>query len=172
MLRRKFNWWTLFGVGLLGAIMLSTLIREPIVAQQPLENPPEGQTYVGTRECAACHFEEFMAWRNSPHSKAFDILPEKYRADSDCLKCHSTGHGEASGFTTMEATPNLAGTSCEACHGPGSKHTEVAKSFGQEPLTEEQQAYVRSTIHRMQPGNVCVDCHLTAIHKPHPEFDK
>ena len=175
--RFRTNVWLFMSAGLLVAVLLTNLIREPTAAQQPAANeaaaqPPEGQTYVGTRECAACHFEQFMQWRTTPHAKAFEVLPVKYRADSTCLKCHTTGHGEATGFKSVQETPNLVGNSCENCHGPGSKHAEVAKGFGQQQLNEQQQAYVRSTIHRMQPKNVCVDCHLAAKHQPHPKFDK
>jgi hypothetical protein len=48
----------------------------------------------------------------------------------------------------------------------------VAKSFGKQKLTEQQQAYVKSTIHLMLPKNVCVDCHLATKHQTHPKFDK
>lgn len=164
--------WLVLSLSVLGAVVLSTLVREPSVAQQPLPQPPEGQTYVGTKECAACHFEQFMAWRATPHAKAFDILPAKYRADASCLKCHTTGFGEPTGFKSVKETPNLVGNSCEGCHGPGSKHTEVAKKFGQKKLSEQEQAYVRSTIYLMQPKNVCVECHLAAKHQAHPKYDK
>ena len=166
------NAWILVAFGFLAAVLLSTFVREPIVAQQPLAEPPEGQTYVGTKDCAACHFEQFMAWRSTPHAKAFDILPAEYRTDSSCLKCHTTGHGVATGFTSLQQTPNLVGNSCEGCHGPGSKHSEVAKAFGQKKLSEQEEAHVRSTIHLMQPKNVCVECHLAASHKQHPDYDK
>jgi hypothetical protein len=166
------NVWLLWFVGLAGVAMLLMFDRQPLVAQQPLEHPPEGQTYVGTKDCASCHFEQFMAWRTTPHAKAFDILPAKYRGDASCLKCHTTGHGQPTGFTSLQQTPNLVGNSCEGCHGPGSKHAEIAKSFGKQKLTEQQDKYVRSTIHLMQPKNVCVGCHLAAKHQPHPKFDK
>ena len=166
------NSWLLFAVGLLAALGLSLLIREPTIAQQPLAQPPAAQTFVGTKECAACHFDQFMIWRKTPHAKAFDILPAKYRTDASCLKCHATGVGQPTGFKSLEQTPNLAGNSCENCHGPGSKHAEVAKSFGQKKLSEEEQKYVRSTIYRMLPKNVCVECHLATTHKPHPKYDK
>lgn len=166
------NAWLVVVAASLGVVVLSTLLRETIIAQEPLAEPPEGQTYVGTKECAACHFEQFMAWRGTPHAKAFEILPAKYRADETCLKCHTTGFGEPTGFKSIEQTPNLAGNSCEGCHGPGSKHTEVAKTFGQKKLSEQEQAYVRSTIHLMLPKNVCVDCHLATKHQEHPKFDR
>jgi hypothetical protein len=168
----RVNRWHLVAAGLLAAVLYTALNRESSVAQEPLAKPPEGQTYVGTKDCAACHFEQFMAWRNTPHAKAFEVLPEKYRADATCLKCHSTGFGEPSGFTSLQKTPNLVGNSCEGCHGPGSKHSEVAKSFGQQKLTEQQLAQVKSTIHLMLPKNVCVECHLATKHQAHPKYDK
>jgi hypothetical protein len=169
-------------LGLLVAIVLAALLRERTAAQQPApeqapatesaKQVPEGQTYVGTKECAACHFEQFMAWRQTPHAKAFEILPAKYQTDASCLKCHATGHGQPTGFTSLQQTPNLVGNSCEGCHGPGSKHTEVAKSFGQQKLTPEQETQVRGTVHLMLPRNVCVDCHLATKHQTHPPYDK
>jgi hypothetical protein len=141
-------------------------------APKPLDKPPEGQTYVGTKNCASCHLDQFLDWRGTKHAKGFEILPAKYRADASCLKCHTTGFGEATGFKSAAATPQLVGASCESCHGPGNKHAEIAKSFGEKKLDKDQEAYVRSTIHRMQPKNVCVDCHLTRAHKKHPPYEK
>jgi hypothetical protein len=113
-----------------------------------------------------------MAWRGTKHAKGFEILPEKYQSDSSCLKCHSTGFGDDSGFKDIAGTPALAGTSCEACHGPGSKHAEIAKTFGEKKLSKEEQDYVRSTIYKMQPKNICVTCHLPQQHKKHPDYQK
>jgi hypothetical protein len=171
--------WLFISAGLLAAVVLSTILREPGVAQQPAAQasspepaPPEGQTYVGTKECAACHFEQFMAWRQTAHAKAFEIMPAKYHTDASCLKCHATGHGAPTGFTSAQQTPNLVGNSCEGCHGPGSKHSEVAKAFGQKKLTPEEQQQVRDTIYVVHAQNKCVECHLSAGHKKHPPFDK
>jgi hypothetical protein len=169
-------------LGLLATIASAALLRERTVAQQPApaqaaatdapKQVPEGQTYVGVKECAACHFQQFMVWRQTPHAKAFEIMPAKYQTDVSCLKCHTTGHGQPTGFTSLQETPNLVGNSCEGCHGPGSKHTEVAKSFGQQKLTPEQETQVRGTIHLMLPNNVCVECHLASKHQAHPPYDK
>ena len=154
------------------AFVLLVAIREPSIAQQPLAQPPADQTFIGNKECAACHFDQFMVWRTTPHAKAFDVMPAKYRTDGSCLKCHATGFGQPTGFKSLEQTPNLVANGCENCHGPGSKHAEIAKSFGQKKLSEEEQKYVRSTIHRMLPKNVCVECHLATSHKKHPPYDK
>lgn len=186
MLRSK-NWfrakaWPLVLFGLLTAILLLAIDREPAIAQPsaaqdstagPVEPAaPAGQTYIGTKECASCHFEQFMAWRQTPHAKAFEIMPAKYQADATCLACHTTGYGAATGFKSLKETPNLVANSCEGCHGPGSKHAEVAKTFGQKKLTPQEEAQVRDTIYLMQPKNVCVECHLSAKHKAHPKYDK
>ncbi len=138
---------------------------------KPLDNPPEGQTYMGTKQCSACHFDQFMLFRQTKHAKAFEILPEKYREDASCLECHTTGYGEETGYKDA-TTAHLAGTSCEACHGPGSKHGEISQEFANKNLTEEEQIYLRSTIHRILPDNVCAKCHKSKGHIPHPEYDK
>ena len=69
-----------------------------------------------------------MAWKKEKHSKAFDLLPAKYQSDAKCLKCHTTGYGEETGWKSTDDTA-LAGITCESCHGPGSKHEEIAKPF-------------------------------------------
>lgn len=141
-------------------------------APKPLAKPPENQTFVGTKACAACHLDQFLTWKDTKHAKAFEILPEKYKTDASCLKCHTTGFGTEGGFKDVEATPALVGAACETCHGPGSKHAEIAKTFANKKLDKDEQAYVRSTIWKMQPKNVCVDCHLTRAHKKHPDYEK
>ena len=141
-------------------------------APAPLESPPEGQTFAGAKNCSACHFDQYLDWRQTKHAKAFDVMPAKYKTDQSCLKCHVTGLGQEGGFKSLAATPDLVGASCESCHGPGSKHVEIAKSFGDKKLGEAEEKYVRSTIHKMQPKNVCVDCHLTRAHQKHPPYTK
>jgi len=174
------RWYVFFIVAgvVLAFCMLSarqSLIGVPALlaqAPKPLDKPPAGQTFVGAKVCSSCHLDQYLTWRQQKHAKAFEILPEKYRADKSCLKCHATGLGEKDGFESLESTPNLVGASCEACHAQGSKHAEIAKSFGNKKLDKDEEAYVRSTIYKMQPKNVCVDCHITRAHKKHPDYDK
>jgi hypothetical protein len=181
-----FNWfrphfWLLAALSVFTVVLVLSFIRQSTVAQQPAPQasarqpepaPPEGQTFVGTKECAACHFEQFMAWRQTPHAKAFEVLPAKYQTDATCLKCHTTGHGTPTGFVSLQQTPNLVGNSCEGCHGAGSKHTEIAKAFGQKQLTPQEQQQVRDSIYLMLPNNACANCHLAVGHKQHPPYDK
>jgi nitrate/TMAO reductase-like tetraheme cytochrome c subunit len=132
----------------------------------PEPAPPEGQTYTGAKACASCHFEQFMAWSKSKHAKSFELVTAEYQTNEKCLSCHTTGYGEPSGFKDLASSKALAGTTCESCHGPGSKHDEIAKAYGKEKLTPEQEKECRDSIWMMLPGNVCVDCHTTQAHKP------
>jgi hypothetical protein len=147
----------------LGAVQEKTL--------SPFEKPPEDQTYIGTKQCSACHFDQFMTYRATKHAKAFEILPAKYKTDASCLECHSTGFGKPSGYKDASSV-GLEGTSCEACHGPGSKHAEIAKEYANKKLSDEESAYVKSSIYKLLPDNSCVKCHQSKAHKPHPAFDK
>lgn len=139
---------------------------------KPFDKPPDGQTFVGEKVCSSCHFDQNLTWRKSKHSKGFEILTAKYRNDASCLKCHTTGFGQETGFKSVEATPGLVGTSCEACHGPGSKHAEIAKKFTGKELTDEQKKYVGSSIFKVQQKNSCVECHAAQTHKKHPDYVK
>ena len=126
--------------------------------------PPEGQKYTGAKECASCHFKQFLSWSKTKHAKSFELLPKKYQSDKECLGCHTTGYGQPSGFKDAKKSSALKGTGCETCHGPGSKHAEISKGFGKEKLSKEQEKEVRDSIWMMLPKNVCVECHQTQAH--------
>jgi DnaJ-class molecular chaperone len=125
-------------------------------------------------QCAACHFKEFATWKKTKHAtESFAKLPAKYKTDASCLACHSTGFGTPTGYKD-DTTANLAGTTCEACHGPGSKHQEIAKKYANVKLAagSAEDKEVRGSIFKVQPNNVCARCHTSEGHKPHPAYDK
>jgi hypothetical protein len=153
-------------------VFVGTGASQTETGQQAEPAPPSGQSYIGVKKCAACHFDQHLVWRKDKHAKAFDDLPAKYKKDADCLKCHTTGFGEPTGFKTA-ADSHLAGISCEACHGPGSQHEEVCKPLANvTKLSAEQEATARDSIYRMLPQNVCITCHTSKGHKAHPKYDK
>ncbi len=86
---------------------------------------PKEADYVGTPACVSCHAAEHATWSEHPHAKALATLAaEGEAANPDCLKCHTTGYAEATGFPEGGASdhPGLAGVGCESCHGPGGDH--------------------------------------------------
>jgi len=134
--------------------------------------PPADQRYTGVKKCAACHFDQHLIWRKDKHAKAFENLPAKYKTDASCLKCHTTGYGEPTGYKSA-ADANLAGITCEVCHGPGSKHDETCKPLANvTKLSAAQEKLARDSIYMMLPHNVCVTCHSSKGHKAHPKYDK
>lgn len=88
----------------------------------------DGATFVGSKECADCHpdeYDRFMQHANkakSDHSvrlMAPKLTPEELR---ECFECHTTGYGRPGGFRNFEETPDMGHVGCESCHGPGSVH--------------------------------------------------
>jgi hypothetical protein len=155
------------------------VLSPPARSQPPAEavaevHPPADQTYTGSKQCSACHFKQYMAWKKTKHAKeAFESLAAKYRADGECVKCHATGYGAATGFKDAASTPNLAGTTCEACHGPGSQHDAIAKKYANKKvLAPDEDKEVRGSIYKVMPQNVCIRCHIDQTHKAHPPYDK
>lgn len=94
----------------------------------------DGGEYLSPKKCRVCHMNEAKSWEQSKMAHAFDVLkpgtsadvkkkvgydPEHdYTTDATCLECHTTGYGKG-GFKSVADTPDLAGITCEACHGPG-----------------------------------------------------
>jgi hypothetical protein len=134
---------------------------------------PTGQTYIGLTRCGSCHFKQLMSWKKTKHAKeAWESVPAKYRASAECLPCHTTGYGQPTGFKDEASSPKLVGTTCEACHGPGSKHEEVCKQHTNKKLTPDEEKIARDSIYKVLPQNVCVSCHASKGHKEHPKYDK
>ena len=112
-----------------GILVHNVRSQPPAEPAGPAATPPADQTYVGKTKCASCHLAANTSWKKTKHcTDAFAKLPAKYKADPKCLTCHSTGYGTPTGFKDEASTPNLAGTTCEACHGPGSKHARCGEA--------------------------------------------
>ncbi len=95
--------------------------------------PPK---YMGYKSCVGCHDKQYKSWKDGTMNlNAFKALmpgkraeakeeagldPKKdYTSEPECLKCHATGYGKPGGFTTYRKTRDLAGITCEFCHGSG-----------------------------------------------------
>lgn len=135
--------------------------------------PAAEQTYVGTKKCASCHFEQYMTWKKSKHALSFENMPAKYKTNATCLKCHTTGFGAPTGFKDADSTPDLAGNSCENCHGAGSGHSKICEAFAEKKTlspAEKQQA--KESIARGMSENICAKCHMAVVHKAHEQYEK
>ncbi|NUQ65023.1 MAG: hypothetical protein HUU20_21370 [Pirellulales bacterium] len=138
-----------------------------------LADPPAGQSYVGTKRCASCHFEQYMTWKKSKHALSFENLPPAYKSNAACLQCHTTGFGQPGGFQDEASTPDLVGNTCENCHGPGSEHCKIAEGFAaKKTLSPEEQKAAKESIWRITPDNGCAKCHMTNAHKAHEQYEK
>ena len=155
----------------------NTVHSQPPEAKDAAPEPaaPSGQTYIGVKRCSSCHFKQYMSWKKTKHAKdAWESVPAKYRTAAECLACHTTGYGAATGFKDAASTANLVGTTCEACHGPGSKHEEACKPYlNKKKLDPAEEKIARDSIYKVLPGNVCTACHAVPQgHKDHPKYDK
>ncbi|MBD3178363.1 MAG: hypothetical protein GF417_01565 [Candidatus Latescibacteria bacterium] len=85
--------------------------------------------YLGLPVCGRCHAGITNRFLGTPHFRAYDRISGREDVSS-CLKCHTTGYGEYTGYGSEEAASSgadLRGVTCEACHGPGSEHTRDGK---------------------------------------------
>ena len=115
--------------------------------------------YEGGRSgCRRCHLKQYRSWEKTPHADAFEILPEESREDPACLKCHTTGYGETSGFTSIADTAALKGVGCEVCHGPGSIYKD-------KDIMESRDDSIAAGL-RIPNEQTCLGCHNSES----PEF--
>lgn len=151
--------------GLCGSIIVATIfLWTALAALGGDENPALAAAvelenkYVGTEKCAECHqkiVENFRKNSGKAHTKdkAVGLMKRKLTSQEfeACLKCHSTGYGERSGFVSYEATPHLADVGCESCHGMGYVH--IVK-------------YNKKAITRKPRMETCAKCHDPATITP------
>ncbi|MBD3182728.1 hypothetical protein GF312_10570 [Candidatus Poribacteria bacterium] len=115
-------------------------------------------TYVPGKKCRVCHIKIYKAQDKTPHANSYENLVDAGEETNEaCLPCHVTGYGQPGGFEDAKSSKGLAGTTCQACHGPGSKHVEKG-------LSKEQR---KETIQKT-PKDACTKCHKT--HEPHPDI--
>ena len=163
-----------------------------ITASEPVAHP-SGAAFVGANKCGECHTKAFEIWKATPHAHAFESLdPTQKRKgherlhgvlrtfDPECLSCHVTGWEPQeyvrfqTGFLNEEFASSgddkllqklLAGSQCENCHGPGSRHIELIES--------DPAAAVRDVKITLQQAEeqTCVKCH-DGDNSPDFKFEK
>jgi hypothetical protein len=126
------------------------------------DDPPH---YIGAEQCLHCHREVVSTWRGTRHAGATNSLKQGGQAENlDCLSCHSTGLLDAGGYDPLEPKQEMAGVSCENCHGPGSHHVEAIQ------YPDDVPKGAGKYISRETLGS-CMRCH-DPYNSPHFEFEK
>ncbi|WP_442484229.1 multiheme c-type cytochrome [Aeoliella sp. SH292] len=153
---------------------------KPLIGGDPLPPPGGGGGFIGSEACADCHSTACEIFMNSPHAHATETLvkldPPRH-FDPECLSCHVTGWNPqgfapyATGYLSLEETPQLTTQGCENCHGPGKDHYDAES--GNIDATEEEIEKFRAAL-RMEvipnEGNKegqdmgrvvknCLECH-------------
>jgi hypothetical protein len=152
-----------------------------VTADGPVGHP-SGATFVGASKCGECHTQAFAIWEKTPHAHALESLDPSFQRtgserlrginrtfDPECLSCHVTGWEPQeyvryrSGFVNAEFAANdsekllhslLAGSQCENCHGPGSRHIELIESDNKEAAIKE----VKVSLEQSR-DQTCLKCH-------------
>ncbi len=114
---------------------------------------PRG-AYVGGARCSGCHVLVASEFAGSAHAKPpAALLASPFNGTTGCVNCHQTGPYATGGWKgPRDTTSDMAGVSCEACHGPGEIHAATPKTAKMPKVGLER----------------CVACHLP---DRDPDFD-
>lgn len=165
-----------------------------IVTADGATGHPSGASFVGASKCGECHTKAFAIWEKTPHASAFKTLDPAHKRpgserlrginrtfDPECLSCHVTGWEPQeyvryqTGFVNAEFAENdseklleslMAGSQCENCHGPGSRHIELIEADSREAAIREMKVTLEQA-----KDKTCVMCH-DVDNSPDFEFDK
>ncbi len=129
--------------------------------------------YVGPKKCASCHPQQAASWAETRMAKSFEVLragikvkekemvkldPNRdYTHDPLCLRCHTTGYGLVGGFESIETTPEMAGVTCESCHGHGGSYADVVMR-AEKPTFQTADARKAGLVYPPTEA-VCKECH-------------
>jgi len=83
-------------------------------------------SFVGSEVCRLCHEDIYNKWHETKHAHALETLvTKKQSTNPECLRCHTVGFGEQSGYTVQENQPYLGAVGCEMCHGRAGDHVRA-----------------------------------------------
>ncbi|MDH3211343.1 MAG: cytochrome c family protein [Myxococcales bacterium] len=129
-------------------------------------------TYVGVKKCRTCHKKELIgnqygAWKEAKHSKAFETLKgdeavkiakEKglskppHEAE-ECLKCHVTAYGKPASAFAKAPLKAADGVQCESCHGPGNDYKK------KKTMSDREKSMAAGMWEPGKDEKICTGCH-------------
>ena len=99
-----------------------------------------GAEHIGAETCKVCHPAAYEAWKEGPHARALEGLPEARRKDARCTVCHGPDLEKGS-----------SAVSCETCHGPGRLYAHAHVMRDRE---------LARAVGLLDPGEkTCLGCH-------------
>jgi len=132
--------------------------------------------FVGPNACKECHAQQFESWAQTRMANTFDVLlpgmaveakrlvgldPDvDYSREAACLSCHTTGFGLVGGFVSIEETPEMAGVTCESCHGHGGTYVNTVMD-PRDPSFSTEEAVAAGLVYPPTEA-VCSSCHNAA----------
>lgn len=109
--------------------------------------------FVGSATCQTCHPQQFAQWKTTKHAFAINTLLDKKRHyQPKCVICHVTGAGYETGYKMGDLQHPLINVQCEACHGPGKRHSQNPTQY---------------RLIKTIPEQLCTTCHDSE----HSDFD-
>ncbi len=142
--------------------------------------------FVGSNNCKKCHIKEFKSWEETKMAQAFESLKPgvdvevkqklgldpntDYTKDEKCVSCHVTGWGKTGGFTSIDATPELAGVGCESCHGAGGTYIQDGYMTLKNKEYKRAELVAVGLVEKVSEAQ-CSGCHNKDVPIPDYKFD-
>lgn len=150
--------------------------------------------YLGVGGCKPCHFKQYKSWKKTKMAQTFEVLkpginaeektkikfdPNKdYTKDPGCLACHTTGFGMPGGYQippeddakAKKIAKENEGTTCEACHGPGSIYVDSHENVKDKKRKYSQEEFFKAGLYKIK-AEVCTACHNQNNPTTGPDFE-
>lgn len=97
---------------------------------------------------------EEQTWQ--PYTPGHPSPNAGYDWNAGCAGCHTTGFDAENGEWSEE------GVQCEACHGPGREHIELADEAGRRASEDEIQE-IRDAVYSGPDSQMCGQCHAAGV---------
>jgi hypothetical protein len=165
-----------FPKGTRAIVLLATLVVLVATAYWARPGHKHGaeSRFLGPQACTEkCHKKQGESWAKTRMAQSYDVLrpgvnakekelvgldpEEDYTQVEACLACHTTGYGLVGGFRSFEETPEMAGVTCEACHGPGGVYVKTLMD-ADDPTFKTAEARTAGLVYP-PTARVCRRCH-------------